>query len=71
MASASTTPERNSLQAYKSEHVPDVPTRILEADVDHDVGDDSVHVESPATKYAHTVRRRESRRLDGFINKSS
>jgi len=70
MASASTTPERNSLQAYKSEHVPEVPTRILESGLDHDVGDDSIHVESPATKYAHTVRRRESRRLDGFIANS-
>lgn len=32
MASASTTPERHSLQQYKHDDAPDVPTRILEDD---------------------------------------
>jgi hypothetical protein len=52
MTSASTTPERHSLQHYPKEE-PDVPTRVVEGD--EDVED--AHVEEP-TKYASDVRPR-------------
>jgi hypothetical protein len=56
MASASTTPERNSLQHYKHHHedVPEMPTRILEHDDDYSQADEPVEVH---TKYAQEVRR--------------
>jgi hypothetical protein len=63
MASASTTPERNSLHHYKQqEDVPEMPTRIVEHDDDYS----HVEVEMPTTKYSQEVRRRPSSRLTGL-----
>lgn len=53
MASASTTPERHSLQHYKHHEIPDMPTRIVEDDNDYN---DQEPVEI-STKYAQEVRR--------------
>jgi hypothetical protein len=53
MASASTTPERHSLQHYKHHDIPEMPTRIVENEDDYN---DQEPVEI-ATKYAQEVRR--------------
>jgi hypothetical protein len=51
MTSASTTPERHSLQHYPKEDTPDIPTRVVEGDEDVEVA----HRES-ITKYSNDVR---------------
>ncbi|OAL50416.1 hypothetical protein IQ07DRAFT_425952 [Pyrenochaeta sp. DS3sAY3a] len=56
MASASTTPDRTSLQ-HRSHDVPDVPTRILEDDDDVD-GNSDLHADMvPVSKYATPLQR--------------
>ncbi|KAF2084449.1 DENN domain-containing protein [Saccharata proteae CBS 121410] len=64
MASASTTPDRHSLQQYKHDDAPDVPTRIIE---DGEEGDTEVVGMSmaPVSKYAANVRRTGSGRVVG------
>ncbi|KAF2667435.1 hypothetical protein BT63DRAFT_426314 [Microthyrium microscopicum] len=52
MTSASTTPDRQSLQHYPKEE-PDVPTRVAEADEDVE----EIHRDEAATKYSNDVRR--------------
>ncbi|KAF2638014.1 hypothetical protein P280DRAFT_88035 [Massarina eburnea CBS 473.64] len=47
MASSSTTPDRHSLQHRLLDDIPDVPTRIVEHDEEHDM-----HTEMPISKYA-------------------
>ncbi|TID21774.1 hypothetical protein E2P81_ATG05043 [Venturia nashicola] len=54
MASASTTPERHSMQHYKHHDIPEMPTRILEDDNDYH---DQEPVNEISTKYAQEVRR--------------
>jgi hypothetical protein len=54
MASASTTPDRHSLQARGHDDVPDVPTRIIEHDEEHLEND--MH-ELPVSKYATPLSR--------------
>lgn len=54
MASASTTPERHSLQHYKHHDIPEMPTRIVEDDNDYH---DQEPVNEISTKYAQEVRR--------------
>lgn len=54
MASASTTPERHSLQHYKHHDIPEMPTRIVEDDDDYH---DQEPVNEISTKYAQEVRR--------------
>ncbi|QDS74633.1 hypothetical protein FKW77_009137 [Venturia effusa] len=54
MASASTTPERHSLQPYKHHDIPEMPTRIVEDDNDYN---DQEPVSEISTKYAQEVRR--------------
>lgn len=54
MASASTTPERHSLQHYKHHDIPEMPTRIVEDDNDYN---DQEPVNEISTKYAQEVRR--------------
>ncbi|OCK78912.1 hypothetical protein K432DRAFT_283971, partial [Lepidopterella palustris CBS 459.81] len=56
IASASTTPDRHSLQQYKQEEIPDVPTKIVEQDdeiesAEQDIPNDLV----PMSKYAQPV----------------
>jgi hypothetical protein len=58
IASASTTPERNSLGHYKHHDAPDVPTRIVEHDDDYN----SIPEVEPM-KYAQEVRRPANGRL--------
>jgi hypothetical protein len=57
MTSASTTPERHSMQHYPKEEA-DVPTRVVEGDEDVEVA----HMEEP-TKYASEVRRNPGTRV--------
>ncbi|KAF2842420.1 putative DENN domain-containing protein [Patellaria atrata CBS 101060] len=64
IASASTTPERNSLQQYKNDDVPDVPTRIVEQD-DESFSNDVQEVSPVTSKYSHGVRRAD-RRMNGI-----
>ncbi|KAJ4354416.1 uncharacterized protein N0V89_006152 [Didymosphaeria variabile] len=54
MASASTTPDRHSLQHRLHDDVPDVPTRIVEQD---DELDAEIHAEMPISKYAAPLAR--------------
>lgn len=54
MASASTTPDRHSLQHRLHDDVPDVPTRIVEQD---DELDADMHAEMPISKYATPIAR--------------
>lgn len=54
MASASTTPERHSLQHYKHHDIPEVPTRIVEDDDDYH---DQEPVNEINPKFAQDVRR--------------
>lgn len=54
MASASTTPDRHSLQHRLHDDIPDVPTRILEQD---DELDADMHAEMPISKYAAPLAR--------------
>ncbi|KIW01293.1 uncharacterized protein PV09_07333 [Verruconis gallopava] len=61
IASASTTPERNSLGHFKNHDAPDVPTRIVE---DHDDYNNIPEVEP--MKYAQEVRRPNTTRLGGL-----
>lgn len=67
IASASTTPERHSLQPYKSEDIPEVPTRIIEAENEdaanaaHEVQGENV----PVSKFAQNVRRSADGRILG------
>jgi DENN (AEX-3) domain len=58
MTSASTTPERHSLQHYPKEDHPEVPTRVVEGD--EDVED--VHIEE-TSKYAGDMRRNNGTRV--------
>ncbi|KAG9206010.1 hypothetical protein G6514_006288 [Epicoccum nigrum] len=53
MASASTTPDRSSLQ-HRSHDIPDVPTRILE---DESFEDNNSYADLPVSKYATPVLR--------------
>jgi hypothetical protein len=53
MASASTTPERHSLQHYKHHDIPEMPTRIVENDDDYNE-QEPVEI---STKYGQEVRR--------------
>ncbi|KAJ4296755.1 hypothetical protein N0V90_006803 [Kalmusia sp. IMI 367209] len=55
MASASTTPDRHSLQHRLHDDVPDVPTRIVEQD-DEQL-DADIHAEMPISKYATPLAR--------------
>ncbi|KAK7193799.1 uncharacterized protein CC84DRAFT_1159984 [Paraphaeosphaeria sporulosa] len=55
MASASTTPDRHSLQHRLHDDVPDVPTRIIEQD--DETLDDDMHHEMPISKYAAPLAR--------------
>lgn len=55
MASASTTPDRHSLQHRLHDDVPDVPTRIVEQDDEH--LDDTLHADMPISKYATPLSR--------------
>lgn len=58
IASASTTPDRHSLQHRNHDDVPHVPTRILEHDdEDHDV---DLQADLPVSKYAHSPLARRS-----------
>lgn len=55
--SASTTPDRTSLQHRPHEDIPDVPTRIVEHD-DEDMEDDNLHNDMvPVSKYATPLSR--------------
>ncbi|KAL1599750.1 hypothetical protein SLS60_007554 [Paraconiothyrium brasiliense] len=54
MASASTTPDRHSLQHRLHDDVPDVPMRIVEQD---DELDADIHAEMPISKYATPLAR--------------
>ncbi|KAH3918216.1 hypothetical protein HBI56_143680 [Parastagonospora nodorum] len=56
MASASTTPDRHSLQ-HRSHDVPDVPTRILEHDDDVEDSSDLQADMLPVSKYATPLQR--------------
>lgn len=56
MASASTTPDRHSLQHRLHDDVPDVPTRIIEQDDESLDGD--MHHDMPISKYATPLARR-------------
>jgi hypothetical protein len=56
MTSSSTTPERHSLHTYKSEDVPDVPTRIVETDDDYEQSPVEP-MEVKNTKYARVGQR--------------
>ena len=57
MASASTTPDRSSLQ-HRSHDIPDVPTRILEDDDDVVDGNSDLHADMvPVSKYATPLQR--------------
>ncbi|KAF2145508.1 uncharacterized protein K452DRAFT_342267 [Aplosporella prunicola CBS 121167] len=65
-ASASTTPERHSMQHYKNEDAVDVPTKIIEHD--HEPFDPVLHeLEghhiAPVSKYAHNINRRSTQHL--------
>ena len=60
MASASTTPDRHSLQHRLHDDIPDVPTRILEQD-DEQL-DADLHAEMPISKYAAPMARQSSSR---------
>lgn len=55
MASASTTPDRHSLQHRPLEDIPDVPTRIVEHDDEH--LEDDMQPEVPISKYATPLSR--------------
>lgn len=55
MASASTTPDRHSLQHRLHDDIPDVPTRIVEHD-DEQLQQD-IHTEVPISKYATPLSR--------------
>ena len=55
MASASTTPDRHSLQHRLHDEVPDVPTRIVEQD---DELDADIHADMPISKYSTPRARR-------------
>ncbi|KAJ9648017.1 hypothetical protein H2199_001794 [Coniosporium tulheliwenetii] len=59
IASQSTTPERHSLQQYKQEDIPEVPTRILEhGEETYEGAEPEMHsVEPPVSKYATGIRR--------------
>ena len=61
MASASTTPDRHSLQHRLHDDIPDVPTRILEQD-DEQL-DADMHADMPISKYAAPLARQSNRRL--------
>jgi hypothetical protein len=58
MTSASTTPERHSLQHYPKEDHPEVPTRVVEGDEDVD----EVHLEE-TSKFAGDMRRNNGTRV--------
>jgi hypothetical protein len=60
MASASTTPDRHSLQQRPHEDIPEVPTRIMEHDDEH--LEDSMH-DMPISKYATPLSRPSTRAL--------
>ncbi|KAF2447830.1 hypothetical protein P171DRAFT_232742 [Karstenula rhodostoma CBS 690.94] len=60
MASASTTPDRHSLQHRLHDDVPDVPMRIVEQD---DESLDDMHHEMPISKYAAPLSRQSRRQL--------
>jgi hypothetical protein len=60
MTSASTTPDRHSLQQRAHDDVPDVPTRIIEHDEEH--LEDDMH-EVPISKYATPLSRPSTRAL--------
>jgi hypothetical protein len=59
MASASTTPDRHSLQHRLHDDIPDVPTRIIEQD---DELDADMHAEMPMSKYATPLARHSGHR---------
>jgi hypothetical protein len=64
MASASTTPDRHSLQQYKQEDIPDVPTKIVEQGDEtlEDIPNDMV----PVSKYAQPIQRPIHGRISGM-----
>ncbi|KAK8166938.1 AEX-3 domain-containing protein [Phyllosticta citrichinensis] len=63
VASTATTPDRRSLQHYKHEEVPDVPTKIVEDDESfRDAQEEIHHHIAPVSKYAHNIRRTSSGR---------
>ncbi|KAF1956219.1 hypothetical protein CC80DRAFT_445928 [Byssothecium circinans] len=51
MTSASTTPDRHSLQHRPLEEIPDVPTRIVEHD-EESLEENDIHTDMPVSKYA-------------------
>lgn len=68
MGSVSTTPDRHSLQQYKQEDIPDIPTKILEQDDrsvngEQEIANDMV----PVSKYAATpIQRPVHSRISGM-----
>lgn len=56
ITSASTTPDRHSLQHRLHDDVPDVPTRIVEHD-DESFSEDLHHSDLPVSKYAQPIAR--------------
>lgn len=67
MASASTTPDRHSLQPYKQEDIPDVPTKIVEHDSESVNGEQEIPNDMiPVSKYAQPMPRPVSGRLSGL-----
>ncbi|KAF2430511.1 hypothetical protein EJ08DRAFT_633581 [Tothia fuscella] len=63
MASSSTTPDRNSLQHYKQHSIPEMPTRIIEADEDYNNIEPELEM---TTKYSQEVRRPIRGRISGL-----
>ncbi|KAF2189473.1 hypothetical protein K469DRAFT_40901 [Zopfia rhizophila CBS 207.26] len=57
IASASTTPDRHSLQHRPHDEVPDVPTRIVEHDDEHIDTEDVTNDMVPVSKYAQPLPR--------------
>jgi hypothetical protein len=68
IASASTTPDRHSLQQYKHENIPEVPTKIVGNDdetmenTDQEIPNDVV----PVSKFAQPIQRPVHGRLSGL-----
>jgi len=62
MTSASTTPERHSLQHYPKHDEPEIPTKVVEGDEDaEDV--EEIHRSEVSTKYSNDVRQNGSTRV--------
>ncbi|KAF2813346.1 uncharacterized protein BDZ99DRAFT_254353 [Mytilinidion resinicola] len=57
MASASTTPDRHSLQPYKQDDIPDVPTKIIELDNESVNEQELPNDMVPVSKYAQPIQR--------------